>query len=113
MDTGRFQGHPGRECGEHRTTGSRAWCHDCSEWCYPGDGGCKGCELPGLRARAAELEAVEKRVRALLASCDYNERHIRANVPHLPPCGGTFSVHAIREILKVDHRCGGEGCPIR
>jgi len=31
-----FEGHSGRECGEHRTVGPhRAWCHDCSEWCYP------------------------------------------------------------------------------
>lgn len=44
-----FEGHDGRECGEHRTTGMRAWCHDCSEWCYDG-GPCKGCELPRLRA---------------------------------------------------------------
>lgn len=43
-----FEGHEGRECGEHRTTGGRAWCFSCSEWCYltlP----CKGCELPLLR----------------------------------------------------------------
>jgi hypothetical protein len=51
-----FEGHAGRECGEHRTTGARAWCHGCAEWCYP-DAPCKGCELPQLRARVAELEA--------------------------------------------------------
>lgn len=22
-----------RECGEHRTTGDRAWCYACAEWC--------------------------------------------------------------------------------
>lgn len=44
-----FHGHDNRECGEHRTVGShRAWCHDCSEWCYPTIP-CKGCELPILR----------------------------------------------------------------
>jgi hypothetical protein len=54
-----FEGHDGRECGEHRTTGSRAWCFDCSEWCYPEEP-CKGCELPKLRAR---LERLEKALR--------------------------------------------------
>jgi hypothetical protein len=44
-----FTGHENRECGEHRTTGLRAWCFDCSEWCYPALP-CKGCELPALRA---------------------------------------------------------------
>lgn len=39
-----FAGHPARACGEHRTTGERAWCHDCAEWCYPSTG-CRGCEL--------------------------------------------------------------------
>jgi hypothetical protein len=40
-----FDGHQPRECGEHRTVGShRAWCFDCTEWCYPGEG-CKGCRL--------------------------------------------------------------------
>jgi hypothetical protein len=45
-----FEGHAVRECGEHRTVGPhRAWCHDCGEWCYPGqDGGCKGCRLGAL-----------------------------------------------------------------
>jgi hypothetical protein len=60
----RFEGHDDRECGEHRTTGSRAWCFDCSEWCYP-HAPCKGCELPSLRG------AVE-RVRALID--DPNDR---------------------------------------
>lgn len=54
-----FEGHPGRECGEHRTVGAhRAWCYDCTEWCYPSDdGACKGCELPAVRARAVAAEA--------------------------------------------------------
>jgi hypothetical protein len=43
-----FEGHNPRECGEHRTVGEhRAWCHECAEWCYPGDG-CKGCRLAAL-----------------------------------------------------------------
>ena len=33
---GNFEGHSPRECGEHRTLGvHRAWCFDCSEYCYP------------------------------------------------------------------------------
>lgn len=37
-----FEGHGGH-CGEHRTVGPhRAWCYQCTEWCYP-DGPCKGC----------------------------------------------------------------------
>lgn len=44
-----FHGYDKRECGEHRTVGPiRAWCFDCSEWCYSEDrelGGCKGCRL--------------------------------------------------------------------
>lgn len=51
-----FEGHEPRECGEHRTVGAhRAWCHDCTEWCYP-NGPCKGCELPQLRAEVARLK---------------------------------------------------------
>lgn len=49
-----FTGHTGRECGEHRSTGDRAWCHGCGEWCYPVIP-CKGCELPQLRASLAKL----------------------------------------------------------
>jgi hypothetical protein len=55
MTIGNFDGHPDKECGEHRTTGARAWCHGCSEWCYP-DGPCRGCELPQLRNRLAKIE---------------------------------------------------------
>lgn len=42
---GMFEGHQPRGCGEHRTVGSRAWCFDCSEWCYP-DSGCIRCRYP-------------------------------------------------------------------
>ena len=54
-----FHGHWPRECGEHRTVGEhRAWCYDCTEWCYPRiEAACNGCELPALRARLAEAEA--------------------------------------------------------
>lgn len=62
MTSPNFEGHAGRECGEHRTTGSRAWCHNCSEWCYP-DSPCKGCELPQLRATVATLTAERDELR--------------------------------------------------
>lgn len=64
-----FTGHSGRECGEHRSTGPRAWCHDCTEWCYP-EAPCRGCEIPQLRveldtarARVVEVEAENERLR--------------------------------------------------
>lgn len=47
-----FAGHDGRDCGDHRTTGERAWCFDCSEWCYP-DVPCSRCGYPMLRRQAA------------------------------------------------------------
>jgi hypothetical protein len=50
-----FVGYDMRDCGEHRTVGAhRAWCYDCSEWCYPGEDGsdaCRGCALQILAAR--------------------------------------------------------------
>jgi len=65
IDT-RFEGYDGRECGEHRTTGPRAWCFNCQEWCYP-DIPCRGCELPLFRARAeraeAAVQALERAIR--------------------------------------------------
>lgn len=48
-DGEKFAGHADRECGEHRTLGGRAWCFDCSEYCYSTIP-CKGCELPALRS---------------------------------------------------------------
>jgi hypothetical protein len=65
MATDLFAGHEPRECGEHRTTGERAWCYSCSEWCYP-EAGCKGCHVPLLEARIA-------RALALIAEQDGNE----------------------------------------
>lgn len=73
QDDERFEGHDGRECGEHRTTGGRAWCFECSEWCYP-EAACKGCELPALRA---ELEAVKN-------ERDLAVLHVAALTPHNP-----------------------------
>jgi len=49
-----FAGYSCRECGEHRTVGSRrAWCFDDSEWCYSSgiDMACRGCEIASLRAQ--------------------------------------------------------------
>lgn len=40
-----FEGHEPRDCGEHRATIKRAWCFDCSEWCYE-IAPCKGCAQP-------------------------------------------------------------------
>lgn len=54
LDDVKFAGHADRECGEHRTLGGRAWCHDCTEYCYP-TGPCRGCELPALRAERDRL----------------------------------------------------------
>lgn len=46
-DGRRFVGWEPRQCGEHRTVGNyRAWCFDCSEWCYPDfDMACARCRL--------------------------------------------------------------------
>lgn len=44
-DTQCFTGHEPRACGDHHTTHGRAWCLDCREWCYPGDG-CIRCRHP-------------------------------------------------------------------
>jgi hypothetical protein len=45
-ESGNFQGHEPRTCGEHRTVGPhRAWCFRCTEWCYPDDG-CIRCRHP-------------------------------------------------------------------
>jgi hypothetical protein len=56
-----------RYCAEHRTVGShRAWCHDCSEWCYPANGAedvlesmaCTGCTTPVMEAEVRRLRAL-------------------------------------------------------
>jgi hypothetical protein len=56
-----FEGHEPRNCGEHRTVGPhRAWCYDCSEWCYPGPineaGACNGCRVPYLETELTRTE---------------------------------------------------------
>lgn len=48
-DRGYFEGFEPRECGEHRTVGDyRAWCYDCTEWCYPHQP-CVRCEIVTIR----------------------------------------------------------------
>lgn len=50
-----FEGHTPRECGEHRTVGEhRAWCYDCSEWCYPSSP-CARCELAQHHANGKRM----------------------------------------------------------
>lgn len=57
--SGHFYGFEPRECGEHRTVGShRAWCFDCSEWCYPRIP-CKGCEIIELREKAEKYDQLQ------------------------------------------------------
>lgn len=57
MSEPNFEGFTERECGEHHTVGPhRAWCFEDHEWCYP-DAACRGCEIPLLRRRLAELES--------------------------------------------------------
>lgn len=61
---GRFAGHEGRECGGHVASRGRAWCPDCSEWCYPdAERACRGCEIPCLSAEVADLRAENRRLR--------------------------------------------------
>ena len=51
-----FEGHEGRWCGEHRTLGKRAWCYDCSEYCYPEQTvACVRCLAPFLLAQIERL----------------------------------------------------------
>jgi hypothetical protein len=57
VDNTPWPGHEGRECGEHHPGLNRGWCFDCTEWCYD-ISPCKGCEIPMLRARVEELEAL-------------------------------------------------------
>lgn len=53
-----WDGYQPRDCGEHRTTGGRAWCFDCQEWCYL-EGPCRGCEIEPLREVAQAAKALE------------------------------------------------------
>ena len=67
-----FEGHENRECGEHRTVGPhRAWCHDCSMWCYPHDP-CFRCK-PSAALPDDTTEALREQHRRDLAAV-YAER---------------------------------------
>ena len=43
-ERGNFEGFEPRECGEHDSTGDRAWCVHCEEWCHP-DRPCVRCAV--------------------------------------------------------------------
>lgn len=108
-----FEGHLPRECGEHRTTGGRAWCFGCSEWCYP-EQPCKGCELPMLRARLERLEKATGEIFALeehyeAEKDEYARRHGRSyfdfeDSPRLDGCSIAASEAA--EILRTALEAG-------
>jgi len=49
-----FIGFSMRTCRDHRTTGGRAWCFDCSEWCYP-TMPCVGCARQWIKDRITDL----------------------------------------------------------
>jgi hypothetical protein len=72
----RFEGRQPRECGEHHSVGSRAWCFDDSEWCsgYP-EGACRGCELPRLR------DDLEARIKDHEMVVDFVGKEIGLNQP--------------------------------
>ncbi len=64
-----FTGHSGTP---HRTTGERAWCHGCGEWCWREDA-CACCEVPmlideneRLTGERDKLAAAVERVRELI-----------------------------------------------
>ena len=76
-----FEGHQGRDCGEHRTVGShRAWCFDCTAWCYPEEG-CPGCQVPQLLARISSLEEGRDRLAALVTEAREYEQRKNEGVP--------------------------------
>lgn len=70
-----FHGHGG-ECGEHRTVGThRAWCYQCTEWCYPDhqddesfESRCMGCRIKGL------LTVIDAAKREVDEFCDLQAR---------------------------------------
>lgn len=71
-----FEGHEPRGCGEHRTAGAhRAWCYDCSEWCYPDSetdllvaGRCNGCRVHWLEDRLIAVIELVKHARSISPS---------------------------------------------
>lgn len=79
----KFDGHENRECGDHHSTGRRAWCFACSEWCYPRIP-CRGCELPALRAELDERKAAADRIRQIHRISPLGD-HCEADL-HTMPC---------------------------
>lgn len=57
MNEPNWEGRQLSTCGEHRTVGYRAWCHNCSEWCYP-QAPCYGCNQVDVDALLAEYDAL-------------------------------------------------------
>ena len=83
-----FEGHEGRECGEHRTVGShRAWCHDCTEWCYP-ELPCRGCKIPQLEAALTEANKQLEELRD--QGCEFCEAAIDDRITDEPEFMGNF-----------------------
>ena len=75
-----YEGHEDRSCGDHRTTGRRAWCFECHEWCYPANP-CRGCELPTLREE-------NQRLRESLLSIATDSALVYMGCSDIPHCGG-------------------------
>lgn len=100
-----FEGHEGRECGEHRTTGGRAWCHDDSEWCYPGQP-CRGCELLQLRAEVKRLrERIGEVVVMLLRGGTTDHDRRRSTYAVLTRPGDDVCGHGIPRALVDCAKC--------
>lgn len=105
-----FTGHPSRECGEHRTVGAhRAWCHDCSEWCYPGTP-CRGCEMPQLREQIATLTAERDGLRAernavavKVYDTQQEAERLRSEVRRIAE-GGIAACHSREPEVLITHR---------
>ena len=74
---------------EHRSTGQRAWCGSCGEWCYPSWNGDKNAGLcvRGLNvALEAEIVALRERLQErddIIAAFDPPEDQAHAMLKHL------------------------------
>lgn len=80
--TDRYEGCGADGC-DHHSTGKRAWCMSCSEWCYPD---------PEMRCVRGELERTKARIDAaakphLCAATEYNYPPGRCTTCGVPwPC---------------------------
>ena len=120
--TKNFEGHNNRECGEHRTVGShRAWCHDCTEWCYP-EIPCRGCKIPQLELALTEANQFLEQTIEVLGCVPYNfapeaishwhQLHAKPLLDNLKAREKEPDAHqqAVKEILApkpIDHVDGG------